>query len=217
MTGKEIYKIWAPSDARWTDWVRPVLFVSIKDSHRSSIAYNFMIPSIHYFSKLPANTAIIVDLPGYHSINEGIALAGMGLRPIPLFNGTNEQTGAMALVDNHVIEDALIWGAAELEQLTILPGALPVFLLDTNRTHRFKMNVSVFDNSWDLYDQDLPSADYFQNHGIHNMIVRSEKIEDDVAKILYKFSGKGIKIFFTNGYEIPKEVKVRKPGKRKVS
>lgn len=27
MIGKEIYKIWAPFDCMWTDWVRPVPFV----------------------------------------------------------------------------------------------------------------------------------------------------------------------------------------------
>lgn len=216
MTGKDIFKNWAPVGARWTDWVRPVSFVSIKDTCKTGITCNFTIPTINYISKLPANMAIIVDLPGYDSINEGLALAQIGFRPIPLFNGTNEQEGAMALVDNHVIENALIWGASELTKIEIRPDALPAFLLDSNRTHRFKMNVSIFDNSWDLYDQDIPSAEYFLNHGIHNMIVRSEKIQLDVAKILYKFSRKGIKILFTKGYEMPKEVKVKKPSKRNV-
>lgn len=27
MTGKDVYKIWAPVGARWVDWVRPVPFV----------------------------------------------------------------------------------------------------------------------------------------------------------------------------------------------
>ena len=216
MTGKDIFKIWAPSGVRWTDWVRPVPFVFIKDSYKTDTTCNFTIPPINYISKLPVNTAVIVDLPGYNSINEGLALAQIGFRPIPLYNGTFEQEGAMALVDNHVIESALIWGASELAKIEILPDALPAFLLDSNRTHRFKMNVSVFDNSWDLYDQDVPSAEYFLNHGIHNIIVRSEKIQIDLAKILYKYSRKGIRILFTKGYEAPKEVKVKKPSKRKV-
>jgi len=216
MTGKDTYKIWAPAGAGWTDWVRPVPFVSIKDSFTPKTACNFTIPPINYISKLPAGTAVMVDLPGYDGIKEGLALARIGFRPVPLYNGTNEQEGAMALVDNHIIESALVWGASELRKLELPPDALPVFLLDSNRTHRFKMNVSVFDNSWDLYDQDIPSAEYFLNHGIHSIIVRGEKIQVDLAKILYKFSGKGIKILFTDGYEAPKEIKVKKPGKRKV-
>lgn len=217
MTGKDIFKIWAPAGARWTDWVRPVPFVSMKGTFQTDTAYNFTVPPVNYISTRPADTAIIVDLPGYDSISEGLALTRFGFRPIPLYNGTNEQEGAMALVDNHMVERALIWGAAKLAELEIAPDALPAFLLDSNRTHRFKMNVSVFDNSWDLYDQDIPSAEYFLNHGIHNIIVRSEKIQDDLSKILYKFSGKGLKILFTKGYEAPKEVKVKKPGKRKVN
>lgn len=215
MTGKDIYKVWAPAGARWTDWVRPVPFVAIKDSRQPDIPYNFTIPPINYISGLPENTAIIVDLPGYESVQEGLALAQMGFRPIPLYNGTDEQEGAMALVDNHAVERALVWGASELAKIKIRPDALPVFLLDSNRIHRFKMKASIFDNSWDIYDQDMPSAEYFLNHGIYNMIVRSEKIQNDVIKILYQFSRKGIKILFTKGYEAPKAVKVKKPGKRK--
>lgn len=30
MTGKEVYKIWAPFECRWTDWVRPVPFVRVR-------------------------------------------------------------------------------------------------------------------------------------------------------------------------------------------
>lgn len=216
MTGKEIFKIWAPAGVRWTDWVRPVPFISIKDTFKTDTTCNFTIPSINYLSKQLTDTAIIVDLPSYDSINEGLALARIGFRPIPLYNGTNEQEGAMALVDNHAVERALIWGASELEKIEIGPDALPAFLLDSNRTHRFKMNVSMFDNSWDLYDQDIPSAEYFLNHGIHKIIVRSEKIQIDLSKILYKFSRKGIKILFTKGYEAPKEVKIKKLDKRKV-
>lgn len=215
MTGKDIFKIWAPYGAGWTDWVRPVPFVFICESFKRDTICNFMIPPIHYISGAPVNTAIIVDLPGYESINEGLALAQMGFRPIPLYNGTIEQEGAMALVDNHVVEHALIWGASELETLEIATDAPPAFLVDSNRTHQFKMNVSMFDNSWDLYDQDMPSAEYFLSHGIHNIIVRSEKIQMDLIKILYKFSGKGIRILFTKGYEAPKEVKIKKPDKRK--
>ncbi len=216
MTGKDIYKIWAPSGVRWTDWVRPVPFVFIKDLSKTNSAYNFTIPSINYLNKLPVNTAVIVDLPGYNGISEGLALAQIGFRPIPIYNGTMEQEGAMALVDSHVVERALIWGASELAKIKILPDALPAFLLDSNRTHRFKMNEAIFDNSWDLYDQDMPSAEYFLTHGIHNIIVRSESIQKDLTKILYKYSQKGIRILFTKGYEAPKEVKVKKPSKRKV-
>ena len=37
MLGKEIYKIYAPKDAKWTNWVRPVPFVAIDTYNRKTI------------------------------------------------------------------------------------------------------------------------------------------------------------------------------------
>lgn len=213
MTGKDIFKIWAPAGSRWIDWIRPVLFIEISNYTNTNLSTNFTIPNINYISKLHDNTAIFLDLPGYESVKEGVALAKFGFRPIPLYNGTIEQQGAMALVENHNIESALVWGAEEIKKLKITKTAPPTFLLDSNRTHRFKMSVSVFDNSWDLYDQDIPSAEYFLKNGINTIIVRGEKIEKDLTKIFYKFQKKGITIYFTNGYETPKKVSIKKPRK----
>jgi len=117
----------------------------------------------------------------------------------------------MALVDNSSIQNALIWGAYELEKIEISKDAPPVFLLDSNRTHRFKMNTSIFDNSWDLYNQDIPTAKYFSKNKITTIIVRGESMQKDLSKILYTFQKEGIKILFTNGYEKPKEITIKKP------
>jgi hypothetical protein len=210
MTAKEIFKIWAPTGAKWVDWVRPVPFVGLDNSQGAKQAYRFEIPLINYLSALPDNTAVIVDLPSSDSIEEGLALAQLGFRPIPLFNGTNEQAGAMALVDNRPMEMALQWGASVLAKIALPPNAPPAFLLDSNRLHRYKMKVAIFDNSWDLYDQDLPSAEHFLSSGITKIIVHSEKLSKDLQKIFQKFLQKGVKILFTDGYEMPKEVVIKK-------
>ena len=221
MTGKEVYKIWAPAGSKWIDWVRPVAFIAIND--RSQIhptgsrihpTGSLTIPGINYLSKVQENTAIILDLPGCDSIKEGIALAGLGYRPIPIYNGANEQQGAMALVNNHTIESALIWGAIELEKQEITSNAPPAFLLDSNRTHRFRMSVAMFDNSWDIYDQDMPSAEYFIENGINKIIVRGNTIQKDLYIILYKYQKKGIVIYFTHGYEEPKVTVIKQPAHR---
>ena len=211
MTGRDVFKIWSPVNAKWVDWVRPVPFVSINDSHDSKEIYNFTIPEINYINELLEDTAVFLDLAGYDAIKEGIALSKTGFRPIPLYNGTNEQTGAMAIIDNRAIEYALVWGASEIKKIAIPENAPPAFLLDSNRMHRFKMNDSVFDNSWDLYPQDIPSAEYFLNNGINKIIIRSAKIQKDLIKIFYKFQKKGISFFFTDGYESPKKVVLKKP------
>ena len=72
------------------------------------------------------------------------------------------------------------------------------------------MNVSVFDNSWDIYDQDIPTAEYFLKNGITKIIIRGEEIQRDLKIILYKYQKKGIEILFTNGCEELKKVKIKK-------
>lgn len=211
MKGRDIFKIWAPTGAKWVDWVRPVPFVGIDDNFKTYQLNDFIITDITYINKLIPNTAVIIDLPGNASIKEGIAVSKKGYRPIPIFNGTDEQKGSKATVDNKIVKLGLIKGAIELERINIRNDAPPAFLLNTDRMNRFKMDVSIFDNSWDIYAQDLPSAEYFLRNGIDKIIIRSEIIQKDLNKILYKFQKKGIKILFTDGYEEPKNVKLKKP------
>lgn len=211
MNSKEIYRIWAPTGAKWVDWVRPVPFVMINDKFKIYEVCDFNIPNIHYKDKLDSKTAIIVDLPGIESIKEGLALSNFNYRPIPIYNGTEENEGAMATTDNHSIVMGLILGSLELEKIKITNDASPVFLLDTNRMNRLKMNKSVFDNSWDIYAQDMPTGKYLLENGINKIIVRGEKIQKDLKKILYKYQKEGIKIFLIDRYEEYKNVKIRKP------
>ena len=210
MNGRDVFKIWAPSEAKWVDWVRPVPFVGINENFKAYEFGDFTIPNINYIKKLTMDTAIIIDLPGNDSIKEGLAIAKLGFRPIPIYNGTEEQKGAIPTVDNHSIKLGLIKGALELEKIKISLNAPPTFLLDSNRMNRFKMDISVFDNSWDIYAQDLPSAEYFIKNDVNKIIIRSETINKDLKKILFKFQEKGIRILFTNGYVEPKEIKIKK-------
>lgn len=109
MTGKEVYKIWAPEGTKWTNWVRPVPFIGIDDSLKPNGEYDYIIPKIEYIEKEKKNVAIIVDLPGMKSITEGLALIDYGFRPIPLYNGTHEQVGAKALSDMNPIQVGLVF------------------------------------------------------------------------------------------------------------
>ena len=107
-----------------------------------------------------------------------------------------------------MIEPLLVWGANELEEIKDMKN--PVFLLDLNRLNRYKLSPSLFDNSYDMYDQDFPTAKFFLENGIDTIIVRGQKIEKDLNKILYQYSKKNIKILYTNGFEEPKEAKLKK-------
>ncbi|MCL2820743.1 MAG: hypothetical protein FWD38_07925 [Oscillospiraceae bacterium] len=222
MTGREAFEIWAQPDSKWSSWVRPVAFIMPECGgecrEESNHTIGIDIPDILYIDEFAADTAIFVDRCGYSGINEGLALAGLGWCPVPLYNGTNEQSGAMALVDNHGIENALIWGAGVLNTLSLKDDAPslkkdapPAFLLDSNRRHRYKPDVSVYDNSWDLYNQDIPSPEYFTANGIDKIIISGEKIHKDLRVIFHDFQKKGIRFFFTDGYGKPEEVRIRKP------
>ena len=210
MTNKEIYKIWAPDKKRWVDWVRPVPFINIDDSSSRKEFIDYRIPSINYLKEVLNDTALIIDIPGIDSIKEGIALAKLGYRPIPIFNGTDPPIGTISTTNNQIIKPLLIWGAFELKNIKLKNDAPPVFLLDQNRLNRYKINSGIFDNSWDIYDGDLPSPKYLLENGINKIIVRSNFQAKDLRKILYKWQKNNIKIFFTNGYEEPKEVKLKK-------
>lgn len=210
MTNKEIYRVWAPLGAKWVDWVRPVPFVEM-DRYKKGYSFtNTNIPPAHFIETVEEDTAIIVDLPGAESVLKGLALAKLGFRPIPIYNGTIEQDGARATVDNQSAGVALRWGTSFLAQMDIPKDAPPVFLTDRNRLQRFKMLESLFDNSWDVYPQDLPSAEYLQQNGIRKIIVVGDSIAKDLKKILYPYQKKGLVIYWTKGYEQPQKVKIHK-------
>lgn len=209
MTNKEIYQIWAPVGTKWVDWVRPVAFINLMKEMNNSY-FNFSISKIFYIDKLDKDTAFIIDLPSYESIVEALSLAYLGYRPIPVYNGTNEPIGTKANVDNHAIEEALIWGAMVLKKVSLDKDAPPAFLIDSNRLHRKRIDVSIFDNSWDVYPQDLPSPQYFLNNGIKNIVIRGDKVNEDLSKILYKHQQAGINIMYTNGFEQPIKIKLKR-------
>ena len=215
MRGKEIYKIYAPNGAKWIDWVRPVPFVAIDTYNRKTIA-NFLDREAMFLKKYQQDTAIFIDLPGKESIELGIGLAHIGYRPIPVFNGTDEQQGSQATTNTYLIESYLINGSQKLKNIELKNDANPTFLLDSHRTNRYRAKESIFDNSWDLYKQDIPSAEYFKQNGITKIIVVGETIQRDLKKIFLKFQEKGIDIYITDGYTLPKKVKLTKTIKERL-
>ena len=209
MRGKEIYKIYAPNGAKWTDWVRPVPFVAIDTYNRKPIA-DWMERKAMFLKNYQQDTAIFVDLPGKESIELSIDLAYKGYRPIPIFNGTDEQPGSQATTNTYLIESCLINGSEKLKNIKLDNNANPAFLLDSYRTNRYRAKESIFDNSWDLYKQDIPSAEYFKQNGITKIIIVGDEKQKNLKKIFLKFQEKGIDIYITDGYTFPQKVKLTK-------
>lgn len=219
MNNKSIYKIWAPFSKKWVDWVRPVPFIQIGEHITEYKPSDIVLPVLSKIDMKDESMAIIVDLPGTKSVDIGIELAEKyGYRPIPIYNGVIEQNDARATTDNLSISDALVWGAYKLSSIELKDDARPVFLTDKNRLDQFRFDRSIFDNSWDVYHQDMPSEDYFLKNGITKILVISNKLSIDLKKIFANYPRKKIDIFITDGYNNPKLVrffKFVKPAKIK--
>ena len=215
MIGKEIYKIYAPNDTKWTEWVRPVPFVAIDTYSRKPVS-NWLDRKVLFLEQYEENTAIFIDLPGKESIELGISLAHIGYRPIPLFNGTDEQKDSQATTDTYLIESSLINGATKLKNILIQNDANPAFLLDSSRTNRYRSKESIFDNSWDLYKQDIPTAKDFKENGILKIIVVGNTIQRDLRKIFFEFREAGLEIYLTDGYITAKKVILKKTLKERL-
>ena len=215
MIGKEIYKIYAPNATKWTEWVRPVPFVAIDTYNRKPVS-NWLDRKVLFLDQYEKNTAIFIDLPGKESIELGISLAHVGYRPIPLFNGTDEQKDSQATTDTYMIESCLINGATKLKNISIQNDANPAFLLDSSRTNRYRSKESIFDNSWDLYKQDIPTSKYFKDNNIYKIIVVGNTIQRDLRKIFFEFLEAGLEIYLTDGYITAKKVILKKTLKERL-
>ncbi len=209
MTGKEIYEIYAPFAKKWVEWVRPVPFVAIDTYNRKPIS-NWVDRKVKFLDKYENDTAIFIDLTGKESIELGIGLVHIGYRPIPIFNGTDEQNGSKATTDTYIVESSLINGAEKLKKIEIPNDANPAFLLDSSRINRYRDKKSIFDNSWDLYGQDIPSIEYFTQNGIKKIIVVGNEINRDLRKIFLKFQDAGIEFYLTDGYSSVNKLVLKK-------
>ena len=66
----------------------------------------------------------------------------------------------------------------------------------------------MFDNSWDVYHQDLPTEDYFLNNGITKIVIISENLSKDLKTIFFKeYAKKRLSFYLTDGYDEPKLIK----------
>lgn len=209
MIGKNVYKIFAPRGAKWSEWIRPVPFIAIDTYSRVPIN-NWVDRKICFLTEYRSDVAIVIDLPGKESIEYAIAFAKIGYRPVPLFNGTDEQINSKAIIDTYIVESCLINASKKLEKINIAIDANPAFILDSYRTNRYRTNESMYDNSWDLYKQDLPSIEYFKQNNIKKIIIIGKGIQRDLKKIFYEFQRHGIEFFLTDGYKSEKKIILRK-------
>ena len=194
----ETYKIWAPPHVFWSQWAKPVLFAGASFG-RETIPSLTVLSGVPWLSVVDPRTAIIVDLPNKMGVEEGLAIAGLGYRPVPLYNGVD---GPSPAVNVHSIAAALWGGADMLRGLSIRADAPPVFLLDADRMKGTGKKPGTYDNRWCVFAQDMPSAACLLERGIDRVIVRSPVVQTDLEHVLRRYQDKGIKLSLCNGRDV---------------
>jgi hypothetical protein len=191
MEPKEVHRIWAPSEGTWSLWVRPVLFAQMPQYLAAS--------DVSWAPAADGKTLLVLELAGATSVHWGLALAGIGYRPIPLFNAC---TGPNALVVQEPIQNALYDGAAYLQTLALAADAPPAFLLDQFRQTAMRpIRPGAYDNRWRVFPEDFPSAEVLLSKGFTDVIlVRSETgpIQGDLALVMWSWQKAGLVILQKN-------------------
>src|SRR5215475_108445 len=142
MNKEEIFSIWAPENSIWSRWAKPVLFAHL-DSALSYIPVTSAPTDVSWSPPSDKRVAIVLDLPAADGVLMGLALAGQGYRPLPLYNALPLPFGEtllspatisrVAAVDVLPIISVLRTGAKLLAELKLPSDAPPTFLLDANR------------------------------------------------------------------------------------
>lgn len=198
MNPSELFDIWAPLWALWSRWAKPVLFA--ESSGGPPLAMEMEVLPKLDFSRHD-DLALVVDLPSAESVKTGLALAELGYRPVPLFNGARGPrlpgfTGT-AMVDNDAIAGWLVAGADMLQRHYLPPNAPPAFLLDLRRkSPGINPTPGRFDNRWVVFPQDFPSATFLLGHDIKRVLLLQSnpgsQPQADVAHVLLRWQQAGL-------------------------
>ena len=205
----ELYKTWAPPESVWSGWAKPALFASMVRGDMGQTALPELLPA-EWARDASKSTAIIIDLPGEQAVLNALSLVDRGYRPVPLFNGCKAPG---MLVDVAPVVKALVAGSQILSRGEKLRrDSAPVFVLDSRRMESSQVtDVKKYDNRWSVVPQDMPSAQYLRQMGIDRIIVRSDRIREDLAHILLRYQEERITIQMCGDGQRVESLTVRKP------
>lgn len=192
---EELFETWAPDDSAWSDWAKPVAFIGAFE-----VAQTTWCPpadSVPRPAVPGADTAVVIDLPGDDGVRLSLEFAGLGFRPVPLFNA---RRGVQSVVGMDDLVRALIAGASRLKELVIPPGAPPVFLVDANRMGRRPPAPGDYDNRSVVLPQDFPSGNLLRERGVvQAMLVQAgDEPAEDLAHVLHGWQKEGLELLRWN-------------------
>ena len=212
---EECFATWAPPDVIWSEWAKPVAFV-----HIGGVLLPDAGPAPGPGPAPPVpltvtpQSVVVVDLPGADAVAAGVALAGRGFRPVPLFNGT---AGPSPIIDVQPIARALVHGAERLKHIPVPDAAAPAFLLDARRNDpALVARPGLYDNRWVTLPQDFPSGALLASRGFHHATLLQGDgltIRPDLAHVLRRWQEAGIElrvVDITSG-QVADRVQVPKP------
>jgi len=216
MTVEQVFRIWAPDEALWSPWVKPVVFtgmnVGLQPEGLVWARVDLELP--------PADgkTVVVIDVPGGAGVWLGMAAARQGYRPVPLYNAVPGARGQVAAVDMWEIVSALREAALELAELKLPAVAPPAFVLDANRRTGSRTPLpGQFDNRSISFVTDFPGPNLLRNVGVENALLVQEgdrlDPQPDLAHTLRRWQEIGMAIrasaLGSGGDSVP--VNVRRP------
>ncbi len=216
MDRETIFATWVPPGGAWSLWARPILFAQMPAPPSQPATGADAAPFFALAWALPLSDrpVLVVDLPGAEAVLLGMALAGRGYRPVPLFNAC---TGPHEVIDQGPIIEALRDGAAYLAGLT-LADAAPAFLLDSRRMSPDTSPLwpGNFDNRWKVFPQDFPSATVLTERGFRRvLLIQRGRLQPqlDLAHVLLRWQDAGLEITGKDlaDREPPARIRVRPP------
>ncbi|HVK64577.1 MAG TPA: hypothetical protein VM694_08885, partial [Polyangium sp.] len=213
MKREDVHHLWAPRDATFSPWVKPVLFAHLGEEVAPKpqpapppwIEERIVAPlharaeaapgGEHPYRSAPRSqdTALILDLPGAAGVRVGVALGRHGFRPVPLYNAIPAPEGVIAYAE---VMEALVDAAESLDGLS--PDAPPAFLLDPRRMGTgLVLEPGQFDNRSVVFTGDFPSAQTLARAGIRRAALvqrESARPAKDLLSILASWQEHGIEI-----------------------
>lgn len=209
MSTIDIHRAWAPADATWSPWVKPVLFASLDrdlgDLGMAPAAPEWLGPELvtPLEETLPRpvdpyredrsldDVALVIDLPGASGIELGVALARRGFRPIPLYNALPSR---VAIVDVLPMMRVLLRSADEVA--AVPRSAPPAFLLDADRMGKGRrLAPGLFDNRSICRISDFPSAARLREAGIRRGVLVTEALEEDLEEVALAWQAGGLEVW----------------------
>ncbi|HLK04786.1 MAG TPA: hypothetical protein VKT53_10125 [Candidatus Acidoferrum sp.] len=237
MNKADVFLAWAPKDSIWSPWVVPVAFAQLNcaDLAQSEAKQEAGIIPEWLKGTVSGGRAYVLDMPGEIVARMGVELARLGVRPVPIIDGSPSQgefsigpgvgatdvigASANVVVDMTELLRSLCEGAAALCEIHLAADAMPAFLLDSKRMtgHRVLTDES-YDNRWQVFPQDFPSAKFLLEHAVQRVLLvqgRKGQPQEDLAHVLLRWQEGGVAIESVglNDGSSPERIVVARPSR----